>query len=116
MKVQSAKAKGRRLQQEVVTHILKAFPQLHSDDVRSTSMGVSGEDVQLSHAARQLLPYSFECKNCERLNVWAAIEQARRNSVSVHVTPVVVMKKNNEHPYVVLPIEHFFTLVATRHS
>jgi len=47
LKPQSAKAKGRKLQQWVRDQILQRFPTLSTDDVRSTSMGASGEDVQL---------------------------------------------------------------------
>ena len=43
---QSSKAKGRNLQKWVVEQILKVFPELEPDDVTSTSMGASGEDVK----------------------------------------------------------------------
>ena len=62
MKAQSAKAKGRKLQQVVRDGVLKRFPSLEPDDVRSTSMGAGGEDVQLSPVARRLFPYQVECK------------------------------------------------------
>eukprot|EP00965_Chrysotila_dentata_P258800 6213346-Pleurochrysis_carterae.AAC.6 len=116
MKVQSAKAKGRRLQQEVAAQLLRTFPQLHNDDVRSTAMGAPGEDIQLSHAARQLFPYSIECKNCERLNIWGAIEQARRNGTSDGVTPIVVFRKNKEPSHVVVPLDHFLEVLSSRRT
>ena len=50
----SSKAKGRLGQQEVRDKILKTFPELEPDDVRSTAMGQSGEDIQLSPRARKL--------------------------------------------------------------
>ena len=50
MKTSSAKAKGRRLQQKVRDLLLETFTELEPDDIRSTSMGVSGEDLQLSPA------------------------------------------------------------------
>jgi hypothetical protein len=58
----SSKAKGRLGQQEIRDTILKTFPELEPDDVRSTAMGQSGEDIQLSPKARQLLPLSIEVK------------------------------------------------------
>ena len=94
MKPQSAKAKGRKLQQWVRDIILESFPSLEADDVRSTSMGAGGEDVQLSPAARRLMPYSIECKSVEKLNVWAAYEQAEANSGEHE--PLLVMKKNRK--------------------
>ena len=39
-------------------------------------MGDSGEDILLSPAARKLFPFSVECKNQEKLNIWSSLEQA----------------------------------------
>ena len=66
MRPSSCKAKGRRFQQQIAADILAAFPNLGEDDVRSTSMGASGEDIQLSTSARTLFPYSVEAKNQRR--------------------------------------------------
>jgi len=109
MKPQSAKGKGRRLQQWMRDLILENFTDLEPDDVRSTGMGQSGEDLQLSPAARRLFPYSVEAKNCERLNVWGAYEQAAANSGKHE--PLLVMKKNRKKPLVVLDAEAFIELV-----
>ena len=111
MRPQSAKAKGGRLQQFVVHELLTKFPSLTEADVRSTSMGAGGEDVQLSSAAQRLFPYSIEAKNQERVNVWAALVQARSNAAKR--TPLVVFKKNGEDPHVLLNWNHFIEL-ATR--
>ena len=45
MKTRSAKNKGKRLQNSVRDLILETFTELEEDDVRSTTMGDSGEDV-----------------------------------------------------------------------
>ena len=110
MKTQSAKAKGRRLQQLVVSKLLEKFPELSEDDIRSTSMGAQGEDVQLSARARENIPFSFECKNQERLNVWEAIEQSKSNCKG-H-TPLVVMKKNKSEPHVILSLDDFLNVIS----
>jgi len=94
MKPQSCKAKGRRLQQEVRDAVLETFRELEPDDVRSTSMGASGEDLLLSPAARRLFPFSVECKNVERLNVMKAYQQAVENS-GEHI-PLLVHTKNRK--------------------
>lgn len=112
MKVQSCKAKGRRLQQTIVKDLLSVFPSLNEDDIRSTSMGANGEDVLLSSAAKKEFPYSVEAKNQERLNIWSAIEQAKANSNGL--TPIVVMKRNNEVPHVVMNWKSFLELVAKK--
>ena len=111
MRPQSAKAKGRRLQQMVRDSILSRFPVLTQDDVRSTSMRAGGEDVQLSSQARRLFPYSIEAKNQERLNVWASLDQAKSNAPP-GCTPLLVMKRNNDPIRVVLPWDTFLDLVA----
>lgn len=112
MRPQSGKAKGRRLQQCVANALCTAF-DLAPDDVRSTSMGAGGEDVQLSSRARQQIPYSFECKNQERLNVWASLEQAAANAPNGS-TPVLIIKRNHAQTHAVLPFEHFLELIQPR--
>ena len=47
MKSRSAKNKGKRLQNKVRDLILEKFNQLEPDDVRSTTMGDSGEHTPL---------------------------------------------------------------------
>ena len=94
MRPQSAKAKGRRLQQAVVEALLAALPHLSEDDVRSTPMGAPGEDVQ-PPAARAAVPFSFECKNRERVNVWDALDQATANARG-RGTPALVLKRNRQ--------------------
>lgn len=115
MRPQSAKAKGRRLQQLIAADLLKMFPQLDEDDVKSTSMGAGGEDVLLSSSARRLIPFSFEAKNQERLNVWSAVEQARANAPT-DTDPVVVMKRNKEKAHVVVSWDCFKCLISPAQS
>lgn len=110
MKPQSAKAKGRRLQKDVRDQLLSNAPTLEPDDIRSTSMGAGGEDLLLSPAARRKYPFSFECKNTERLNIWDAIGQAEANA-GQHV-PAVVFKRNKSQIYVALPFSAFLNLVG----
>ena len=62
MNTQSAKAKGRKLQQWVRDAIISAC-NLQADDVQSRSMGAGGEDIMLSPTARAEFPFSIECKN-----------------------------------------------------
>ena len=105
----SCKSKGRRLQQDVAKAILLKFPQLRPCDVSSTPMGCAGADIRLSTAAKSAFPYSVECKNVERLNVWDAYDQACANSGDYE--PLLVMKKNRKKPLVVMDAESFINLV-----
>jgi hypothetical protein len=77
MKTQSAQAKGRNLQKLVAQKILDTFPELTKNDVRSTSMGNQGVDVQLSQRALQLFPYSVECKSRKAIAIYGDFQQAR---------------------------------------
>tara|TARA_R100001129_G_scaffold21914_1_gene13895 strand:- start:511 stop:846 length:336 start_codon:yes stop_codon:yes gene_type:complete len=109
MKTRSAKNKGKRLQNDVRDLILETFKQLEPDDVRSTTMGDSGEDILLSPAARKLFPFSTECKNQEKLNIWSSLEQAEDNA-GKHI-PLVVFKRNRSKTYAVLEIENLMKLL-----
>ena len=66
MKTQSAKAKGRRLQQWVRDQLIEHL-MVNEEDVESRSMGASGEDLIMARDARRKFPYSIECKNVEKL-------------------------------------------------
>ena len=104
MKPQSAKAKGRRLQQQFRELLIEEL-DIHPEDIESRSMGAGGEDLIMARAARHKFPYSIECKNVEKLNVWEAYKQAEENSKDYE--PVVVMKKNNHKTLIVIDAEHF---------
>ena len=109
MKPRSAKNKGKRLQNKVRDLILEKFTQLEPDDVRSITMGDSGEDILLSPAARRLFPFSIECKNQEKLNIWSSLEQAEGNSGN-H-PPLVIFKRNRSKTYAVLEFDELLKLL-----
>ena len=81
MKTQSAKAKGRRLQQWFRDLLIEKL------------------DVH---------PYSIECKNQENVNVWKAYDQAKENSGDYE--PIVVLKRNNTKPLVLVDADYFVRL------
>ena len=110
MKTASSKAKGRKLQQLVRDKILDAFPRLEPDDVKSTSMGASGEDIQLSPAARRWFPFSTECKSRAAVSVYAWYQQAKTNSPT-GMEPLLVIKQNNSKPLVVIDLDAFMSIV-----
>ena len=108
MKTSSAKAKGRRLQQKFMQLLIEKL-DIDPEDIESRSMGAGGEDLIMSKAARQKFPFSVECKNQERLNVWSAWEQAKGNRGIYE--PLVVIKKNGVDPLVVLDAKIFMEYV-----
>jgi hypothetical protein len=97
VKTQSAKAKGRRLQQWFRDLLVEKL-NVHPEDIESRSMG----------AARKKFPYSIECKNQESVNVWKSYEQAKENSGDYE--PIVVLKRNNTKPLVLVDADYFVRL------
>jgi|TARA_B100001996_G_scaffold317035_1_gene260224 hypothetical protein len=107
MKTQSAKAKGRKLQQWMRNLLIEKL-EVHPEDIESRSMGAGGEDLIMARAAREKFPLSVECKNQEKVNVWEAYKQAEDNSKDYE--PVVVIKRNNSKPLVVIDAEYFVSI------
>ena len=108
MKTSSAKAKGRRLQQKFMQLLIENL-EIDPEDIESRSMGSRGEDLIMSKAARNKFPFSVECKNQEKLNIWSAWEQANNNKGIYE--PLVVIKKNGTAPLVVLDAQVFLDYV-----
>ena len=113
MRVQSAKAKGRRLQQWVRDKLIEML-EVHPEDIESRSMGAGGEDLIMARAARQKFPHSIECKNVEKLNIWDAYEQASANRGDYE--PIVVIKKNGKKPLVVVDAEYYIQLFGDKNE
>tara|TARA_R100001443_G_scaffold90_7_gene350 strand:- start:1195 stop:1593 length:399 start_codon:yes stop_codon:yes gene_type:complete len=108
----SVKAKGRMLQNLVRDKLREAHNLcLVDDDIKSQTMGMTGEDIVLSPKARKYIPYSFECKNQERIQLWKAIEQAEANKKD-GCNIAVVIKRNRTKPYVVIDLDHFVDLIV----
>tara|TARA_R100000149_G_C5747870_1_gene58763 strand:- start:29 stop:376 length:348 start_codon:yes stop_codon:yes gene_type:complete len=107
VKPQSAKAKGRRLQQWFRDLLINKL-DIHPDDIESRSMGAGGEDLIMARAARKKFPYSIECKNQEKINIWKSYFQAQENSKDYE--PIVVVKRNNHKPLLLVDAEHFIDL------
>lgn len=109
MKPRSAKAKGRRLQNRIVTDI-KALLNFDDDDIAVAVMSETGADVKpVSDLAKEAFPYAIEAKNQERLNIWAALEQAERNANGL--TPLLVFRRNRGRIYVALAWADFLALL-----
>ena len=109
MKNKSRKAKGRYLQNLVKEAIMKLYPALTNDDIRTSLMSENGADVKLlSQMSRKLFPYSIECKNREDLNtIYNHYKQAMRHAPH---EPLLVVKKNRERPLAIISLDHFFEL------
>lgn len=109
MKTSSAKAKGRRLAAKIAQMICDRFG-LESDDVRVTPSGCTGEDLWLSPTAQRVFNFAVECKNQEKLNLWASVEQAKGHNLKKPW--VLFAAKNRTDPIAVLDAGMFLTLIA----
>ena len=107
MLTSSAKAKGRKLQQWMRDLLIEKL-DVHPEDIESRSMGAGGEDLIMARSARKKFPYSIECKNQEKVNIWDAYEQAEENSKNYE--PIVVLKRNNTKPLVLIDADYFVNL------
>jgi hypothetical protein len=114
VKTSSCKAKGRKACQEVKALLHKFAPDLQDGDIGVTPSGVTGPDLHLSPAAREIYPYATECKNQERIQIWDAYEQAQRHSGFLKVTdlniPIVFFRRNRSQLMVCLSAEDFLKL------
>jgi len=113
--VQSAKAKGRRLQQDVCRLIsdLTGIIWGKDCDIESRGGGQSGTDVILRGDAKTLFPYDIEAKSQEVWSVPAYIEQARKYVQKDHNWLLVLKKKSLKDSFALVTLKHFFELHTT---
>ena len=106
----SAKAKGRLGQQEVRDRLLQNFPYLHPDDIKSTVMGDTGADIQLSPQARKLIPLSIEVKRRKEglKTAYTYVEQAVKHNTG---EPVVFFRSDRRPWLVIIGMEHYMDLI-----
>lgn len=114
MKTASCKAKGRNLQNHIVTRILEYFKELTNNDCSSRSMGAAGDDILLSEKARQLLYVSIEAKSNAKHRVYSLYEQAKANA-SIY-QPILIIKQNNSKPLAIMDLDYWLNLERIRND
>lgn len=112
MKTSSAKAKGQRLQKQVVEDIRR----LLNVDTKETSsfegivqanpMGNSGVDVKIAGDFQEKFPFSIECKNVEKWSIPQWWKQAEAN-VKEGTNPMLIISKNRHKTLVILEWDVF---------
>ena len=70
--------------------------------MQSQPMGCPGEDIKLSEAASKVFPFSVECKNQEKLNIWKALEQSDQENRGL--PSMVIFKRNRSKVYVAMEL------------
>ncbi len=113
MLTRSCKNKGRRLQNEVRDKILENFQNLKEEDVKVAIMGEQGVDIHLSPFAANIFPFSVECKNQEKLNIWKSLEQSETNCKG-NTNSLLVFKRNRSKVYVCLDLEVFLNILKNK--
>ena len=128
----SCKAKGRRLQQYVAKELLKTYNKrnvfysdyaidngllwgmvkFEPDDIKSTTMGISGTDVQLSPLAKGIIPFDIECKNQEKWNIPNWWTQCTQNTGKGR-SPLLIVSKNRSEKLAILKLEDLFNMIKT---
>ena len=110
--VQSAKAKGRRLQQWVCQKIsdLTGIPWGQDCPIESRPGGQNGCDVRLEKEILIKFPFSVECKSQESWSIPAWIKQAVSNQMP-NTDWILFCKRKNELPIAVMDADAFFKLL-----
>lgn len=110
------KNKGMRFQQWVRDKILEYFTfhfNFRAEDVKSTTMGETGPDIQLSPFAKDALPIQIECKHHKSFAIYKVYEQAQEHGDS---EPVVFIKADRKKPLAVVDAELMVKLLGNYSS
>ena len=108
MKTKSGNAKGRRLQNWVRDQIQEWLRPIEPANIRTAIGREAGPDVILSPLAQENFPFnSIECKNQEKISIWAAIKQAEGYGDKF----LLFFKRNHSKTYVVMDAETFFKVM-----
>jgi hypothetical protein len=75
-------------------------------------MGMTGSDVVLSEAAAKVFPFDIECKNKEKLNIWAALDQASQDNRAL--ASLVVFKRNRSKVYVAMELDELMKILEEK--
>lgn len=71
-------------------------------------MGAIGEDIQLSPAARKLIPYQIECKSKATSQIHTYYEQCKQHGA---YQPLVIVKKDRDIALAIVSLDHFLELI-----
>lgn len=102
-------AKGARGEREWAAVLSSTFPHLDfARGVQTRGGGSEAADVF------GLPGFHWEVKRVERLNVWAALAQARRDAAEGEI-PVLAYRRNKEPWIIGIDAQHFLDILVARH-
>ena len=115
--VQSAKGKGRRLQQWVAKRLseITGIPSGKDCLIQSREMGQSGTDVKLIGEALEKVGLSIECKAQESWSVHSWVDQAKANQLP-DTDWILFAKRNHNKPVVIIDAEVFFKMFEEKYN
>ena len=108
----AAKQKGRLGQNEIRDKLLETFPELEPDDIKGCVMGDTGEDIQLSPAARKMLPLSIEVKR-RKTGLQTAYNYMEQASSHNKGEPVVCYRSDRKPWLVMVGLDHYAQLLRS---
>ena len=108
----AAKQKGRLGQNEIRDKLLETFPELEPDDIKGCVMGDTGEDIQLSPAARKMLPLSIEVKR-RKTGLQTAYNYMEQASSHNKGEPVVCYRSDRKPWLVMIGLDHYAQLLRS---
>lgn len=111
----AAKQKGRLGQNEIRDRLLEEFPEFEPDDIKSTTMGDGGADIQLSPAARKRLNLAIEVKRRKSggTTFYNYMDQAK-NHAKQGEDPVVFFRADRKPWLVVVDLDLFMRLLKDK--
>ena len=91
---------------------MEVFPEFEEDDIKSTTMGDTGEDIQLSPAARKKLPITIEVKRRKSgmKTAYDYMEQASKHGTG---EPVVFFRADRKNWITMISLEHYMDLLRS---
>lgn len=112
IKISSRKDKGRSLQKWVckILSDLTGIACGKDEDIEPRPMGQSGVDVVLRGDAKNIFPFSIECKNQESWSMHSWIDQAKQNE-KPNTAWLLICKRNQNKPVAVMDAELFFKII-----
>ena len=112
IKVRSAKAKGMSFQKDMADVIsgLTGIPVEKDVLIESRGSGQHGTDIILRGEARELFPYSPECKNVSTLNLVDSIAQAKANMLEGTDWLLLHRRKTLKEDIAIMSVDAFVKL------
>jgi hypothetical protein len=112
MNTRSCKAKGMRLQKQIIESLLRHFTALTANDLRSIPGSVPGSDIWMSERAREVIgKIDIEAKMHEHLNIYGALKQVEDRTAKSLDVPILVFSKNRTDTYCALKFDTFLHIL-----